>query len=228
MLGAVLLLGAALVPHARGQLLASPMSAPGGGLLGAGCSADSSADGVVSVTDILQLLGSFGQAGGAAAATDINGDGAVGVDDLLLVLSAFGQQCHALAPGAAAADGGGTGGAAQAVVGTGPGCGTLTVAGHEQRTHCVHVPTTTLPAGSRGLPVIMLLCVNLALASVYFPRTDLLVVGTTHTLSVLLLAADSVSAPTCRSSGTVTRRTLTRRTSTCTSPSSPKTAASFS
>ena len=60
---------------------------------------DLNADQVVDVSDLLQLLGAFGQTSGAAlAANDVNGDGGVAVADLLLVLAGFGQRCQPPVP----------------------------------------------------------------------------------------------------------------------------------
>ena len=55
------------------------------------CPGDTDGDLVVSVGDILNVLGEFGCE--AECQFDVNGDGAVNVSDVLLVLSAFGDVC---------------------------------------------------------------------------------------------------------------------------------------
>ena len=60
------------------------------------CDSDVNADGVVNVTDLLELLGAFGS---ADSASDSNGDGIVNVADLLALLSVFSQECTAAPPG---------------------------------------------------------------------------------------------------------------------------------
>jgi hypothetical protein len=52
------------------------------------CPADVTGDGFVNVTDLLLVIGAWGQTGPNAA--DATGDGAVNVSDLLLVISAWG------------------------------------------------------------------------------------------------------------------------------------------
>ncbi len=54
------------------------------------CPADITADGVVNVLDLIQLLLAFGDPGGPA---DINGDGTVNVIDLIDLLLKFGTAC---------------------------------------------------------------------------------------------------------------------------------------
>jgi plastocyanin len=51
------------------------------------CPADTNGDGTVNVTDILAVVGAWGESGGPA---DINGDGVVDVTDLLTVVNAWG------------------------------------------------------------------------------------------------------------------------------------------
>ena len=51
------------------------------------CPADTNSDGTVNVTDILAVVGAWGESGGPA---DINGDGIVDVTDLLTVVNAWG------------------------------------------------------------------------------------------------------------------------------------------
>ena len=51
------------------------------------CTGDINGDSVVNVTDLLEVVGSWGAAGGAA---DVNGDGIVNVGDLLAVVDAWG------------------------------------------------------------------------------------------------------------------------------------------
>jgi hypothetical protein len=48
-------------------------------------------DGVVTVSDVLDVLSEFGCVEGCVM--DINGDGATNVTDVLAVLSAFGTAC---------------------------------------------------------------------------------------------------------------------------------------
>ena len=55
------------------------------------CPEDVNGDGVVSVADILLLLGEFGCVSNCNA--DINEDGGTNVQDILLLLAAFGQPC---------------------------------------------------------------------------------------------------------------------------------------
>ena len=56
------------------------------------CQEDLNGDGVISVADILVLLGEFGCTSGCTA--DINGDDATNVQDILLLLAAFGTTCE--------------------------------------------------------------------------------------------------------------------------------------
>ena len=56
-----------------------------------GCPADINEDGIISVADILLLLGEFGCMSNCEA--DLNSDGATNVQDVLLLLAAFGQSC---------------------------------------------------------------------------------------------------------------------------------------
>ena len=51
------------------------------------CPADTNGDGIVNVTDILAVVGAWGESGGPA---DVNGDGTVDVTDLLTVVNAWG------------------------------------------------------------------------------------------------------------------------------------------
>ena len=53
---------------------------------------DMDGDGVVTVSDVLNVLSEFGCT--AKCAMDINGDGATNVTDVLAVLSAFGTACN--------------------------------------------------------------------------------------------------------------------------------------
>ena len=55
------------------------------------CPEDVNGDGVISVADILVLLGEFGCVSGCSV--DINGDDATNVQDILLLLAAFGTTC---------------------------------------------------------------------------------------------------------------------------------------
>jgi len=55
------------------------------------CPEDLNQDGVVTVADVLLLLGSFGCTSGCDV--DVNGDDALNVADLLMVLSAFSSTC---------------------------------------------------------------------------------------------------------------------------------------
>ena len=55
------------------------------------CPADVNGDGVISVADILVLLGEFGCSSGCSV--DLNGDDATNVQDILLLLAAFGSTC---------------------------------------------------------------------------------------------------------------------------------------
>ena len=56
-----------------------------------GCTADLNGDALVTVADILLLLGDFGCETGCTQ--DINGDGLVTVSDILVVLGEFGAIC---------------------------------------------------------------------------------------------------------------------------------------
>jgi hypothetical protein len=53
----------------------------------ASCTGDTNGDGMVNVTDILAVVGAWGNTGGPE---DVNGDGVVNVDDLLTVVNAWG------------------------------------------------------------------------------------------------------------------------------------------
>mgnify|MGYP000882673508 CR=1 FL=1 len=55
------------------------------------CPEDVNGDGVISVADILVLLGEFGCTSGCSV--DINDDDATNVQDILLLLAAFGTSC---------------------------------------------------------------------------------------------------------------------------------------
>lgn len=55
------------------------------------CAGDLNGDGLVSVADVLILLGDFGCTEGCAG--DANGDGVTNISDLLVILSAFGVPC---------------------------------------------------------------------------------------------------------------------------------------
>jgi hypothetical protein len=55
------------------------------------CPADVNGDGVISVADILELLGQFGCTAGCTV--DLNGDGSTNVQDILILLAAFGTTC---------------------------------------------------------------------------------------------------------------------------------------
>jgi len=55
------------------------------------CLGDVDGDLVVSVSDILEVLGEFGCVSNCT--NDVNGDGYVNVADVLLVLSSFGTVC---------------------------------------------------------------------------------------------------------------------------------------
>ena len=55
------------------------------------CPADINEDGIISVADILLLLGEFGCMSNCDA--DLNSDGATNVQDVLLLLASFGQSC---------------------------------------------------------------------------------------------------------------------------------------
>jgi len=57
-----------------------------------GCPGDLDGDNLVGVSDILQLLGSFG-CSGPCGAPDVNADGAVNVTDVLFLLGLFGSSC---------------------------------------------------------------------------------------------------------------------------------------
>jgi len=67
-----------------GQLL---VEGPGACVPPSECPADTNNDGVVDVTDILAVVGAWGENGGPA---DVNGDGIVDVTDLLTVVNAWG------------------------------------------------------------------------------------------------------------------------------------------
>lgn len=56
-----------------------------------GCPEDVNNDGVVTVADILMLLGNFGCV--SDCSVDVNGDDATNVQDILLLLAAFGNEC---------------------------------------------------------------------------------------------------------------------------------------
>ena len=51
------------------------------------CTGDTNGDGTVNVTDILAVVGAWGESGGSS---DVNGDGIVDVSDLLAVVNAWG------------------------------------------------------------------------------------------------------------------------------------------
>src|SRR5690606_9503014 len=53
------------------------------------CATDFNGDGVIDVSDLLQLLSAWGNCGGCVE--DLNSDGTVDVSDLLSVLSAWGD-----------------------------------------------------------------------------------------------------------------------------------------
>jgi para-nitrobenzyl esterase len=55
------------------------------------CPADIVADGVITVADVLEILGQFGCE--LSCFADVDGDGAVTVSDVLLVLAVFGESC---------------------------------------------------------------------------------------------------------------------------------------
>ena len=55
------------------------------------CPEDVNNDGIISVADILILLGEFGCVNNCAA--DINDDGGTNVQDILLLLASFGLEC---------------------------------------------------------------------------------------------------------------------------------------
>ena len=55
------------------------------------CLEDINQDGIISVADLLLMLGEFSCQNSCNA--DINSDGVVSVEDLLLLLAAFGQSC---------------------------------------------------------------------------------------------------------------------------------------
>lgn len=113
---------------------------------------DVDGDGRVGVSDVLEVLGAFGQRGGESMPTDMNGDGTVDVADLLLVLGGYGHACSPPStPPAALITG------VRAVVGS-QECVDLTVDGHESRTSCVYTPDAILEPGSTGLPLIIVLC----------------------------------------------------------------------
>ena len=136
-----LLLLLLLQPLSRGQLVA-PIACM-----------DVDGDGAVGVSDLLVVLGAFGQRGGGeSVSSDRNGDGSVDVADLLLVLGAFGQTCS---PTPSPPTGPVTG--VREIVGS-QGCVDLTVDGHESRTSCVYTPDAILEPGATGLPLIIVLC----------------------------------------------------------------------
>ena len=56
------------------------------------CPGDMDGDGLVSVSDVLNVLSEFGCE--TKCSMDINGDGSTNVTDVLLVLSAFGTACN--------------------------------------------------------------------------------------------------------------------------------------
>jgi para-nitrobenzyl esterase len=55
------------------------------------CPTDIVSDGIITVADVLEVLGQFGCAGGCFA--DVDGDGAVTVSDVLAILAVFGETC---------------------------------------------------------------------------------------------------------------------------------------
>jgi hypothetical protein len=55
------------------------------------CPADIVADGVITVADILEILGQFGCVTNCFA--DVDDDGTVTVSDVLFVLAVFGEPC---------------------------------------------------------------------------------------------------------------------------------------
>ena len=55
------------------------------------CPEDVNGDGVISVADILALLGQFGCTSGCTV--DLNDDDATNVQDILILLAAFGTEC---------------------------------------------------------------------------------------------------------------------------------------
>ncbi len=55
-----------------------------------GCDGDSTRDGTVDTSDILQVISDWGDTGGF----DIDGDGLTGVPEILLVLEEWGRPCH--------------------------------------------------------------------------------------------------------------------------------------
>ena len=55
------------------------------------CPEDVNGDGVISVADILELLGQFGCT--SECTVDLNGDGSTNVQDILILLAAFGTTC---------------------------------------------------------------------------------------------------------------------------------------
>jgi hypothetical protein len=67
-----------------GQLF---IEGPGGECETTPCVGDIDEDGTVSVTDLLAIVGMWGETGGAG---DIDGSGAVGVGDLLMAIDAWG------------------------------------------------------------------------------------------------------------------------------------------
>ena len=57
-----------------------------------GCPGDLDGDNIVGVSDVLQLLGSFGCEDGCGP-PDVNSDGSVNVTDVLFLLGLFGSSC---------------------------------------------------------------------------------------------------------------------------------------
>ena len=55
------------------------------------CPTDIVSDGIITVADVLEVLGQFGCDGGCFA--DVDGDGAVTVSDVLAILAVFGETC---------------------------------------------------------------------------------------------------------------------------------------
>ena len=56
-------------------------------------SADLDGNGAVDLSDLLVVLGHFGQTDATTAEGDVNGDGVVDLSDLLFVLGAFDSEC---------------------------------------------------------------------------------------------------------------------------------------
>ena len=140
------------MPALMALLLLLQLAAPSRGQLAARTCMDVDGDGRVGVSDVLGVLGAFGQRAGVSIPTDMNGDGSVDVADLLLVLGAYGHACSPPStPPAALMTG------VRAVVGS-QECVDLTVDGHESRTSCVYTPDAILESGSTGLPLIIVLC----------------------------------------------------------------------